>query len=206
MKTQPYDMDRLIQIMSVAEKVRITSGIHDAQIPVAGLTLGEAKRAIGFLFDIPEDAPAYLRGKLSPDETLLAAGDHAEFMQPVRITEEQMGDGMIPKYEVELRKLLPADFDQPFVIRTGNLDAYRLLDPTSNESRRMQAWIDGCPADAQMFWRPPGRGWSTIVPHTGQVIGIRMGVWMVVGMEEWMASWKNLGSASLTPRPAASPG
>jgi hypothetical protein len=150
------------------------------------LTLGEAKRAIGFLFHIPHDAPTYLRGKLCSDETLLTAGDHAEFMQPIRITEEQMGDGMIPKYEGELRNLLPANFDRPFVIRTGNLDAYRLLDSASDQSRTMQAWIDDCPADAQMFWRPPGRGWSVIVRHTGQNYGIQIGTWMVVGFEEWL--------------------
>jgi hypothetical protein len=188
MKAEPSEAQRLVEIMAVAGKVRITHGIHDAHLPVAGLTLSEAKRAIGVLFHIPLDAPAYCRGKLCTDETLLAAGDHAEFMQPVGITEEQMGDLMIPKYEVELRKLLPADFERPVLIRTANLDAYRLLDPLSDESRTMQAWIDECPDDAQMFWRPPGRGWSAVVPHAEQLCGIRLWAWMVMGLGEWLKS------------------
>lgn len=204
--TKPDDHQRLVEIMAVAGKVRITHGIHDARLPVAGLTLGEVKLVFGDLLHIPHDAPAYLRGKLCGDDAVLSAGDHAEFMQPVRITEEQMGDQMIPKYDIELRKLLPADFNRPFVIRTGNLDAYRLLDPASDESRTMKTWIDECPADAQMFWRPPGRGWSAIVPHTGQSCGIRLGAWVVVGLGEWLKSRASLRSASLTPRPAASPG
>jgi hypothetical protein len=51
------------------------------------MTLAEVKVMYGNVIHVPSNAPALVNGKDVPEDTILKAGDRAEFMQPERATE-----------------------------------------------------------------------------------------------------------------------
>jgi hypothetical protein len=73
--------EKLIEMMLTAGKVRVTYGVHDVRMKVAGLTVGQVKIAYADILNFAPDAPAYLGGRMVDDSVVLKAGDHIEYMK-----------------------------------------------------------------------------------------------------------------------------
>ena len=61
--------------------VRIQCGVHCHRFPVAGLSVGEVRRLLSELLNIPSETATVLNGESVSDEVLLQEGDALVFVR-----------------------------------------------------------------------------------------------------------------------------
>lgn len=59
--------------------VRVISGVHEGEFPLAGQTVCETRRNLRNVFNIPDGAQAYLNGSHVSGDHVLSIGDELEF-------------------------------------------------------------------------------------------------------------------------------
>lgn len=63
----------------IGSKIRVIHGSNDSYFPVAGKTVGEVRKGLKTMLNLPETAEAEVDGKRVSDEFVLVPGQSIEF-------------------------------------------------------------------------------------------------------------------------------
>lgn len=64
---------------AVSDKVRVINGANEGYYPVVGKTVGDTRKGLKDIYNIPGDAIAEVDGKQVGDDFILGAGQNLEF-------------------------------------------------------------------------------------------------------------------------------
>lgn len=73
--------DPLAAIEPMPGTIRVSGGVDNEWLPLAGRTVGEVRRRIASRYGLDPQASAYLRGQAVGDDVIVRQGEHLSFVR-----------------------------------------------------------------------------------------------------------------------------